>query len=289
MLGRRRIDFESLDDESYVIGAYHYLLEMRPDESGLRNYVEHLRNGTRTRRTMCSEMRGLDDWWLQRILHPEIALHLSRKLWVQQLPRAARILDLGGTDQHSANGALVALGYPYPFEELTIVDLPPADRHDLYGATHGRGRVQTPLGPAEYVDRSMTDLSPFADASYDMVFSGQSIEHVSEDDGDVMLREAFRVLRPGGHLCLDTPNRAATELQLGDGLSNPDHELEYTHAQLSEKLERAGFVIELARGLNLVAGAFESGVFSTEELARHVGVFSDIERSYVLAYVCRRP
>ena len=285
---RRRIDWETLDDENYVRGAYHYLLDMEPDVGGLQNYVGHLRAGTRTRDTMRSEMRGLDDWWLRRVLNPELSVHLSRRLWILQLPKAARILDLGGTAQHSANGALVEMGYPYPFELLTIVDLPPEERHELYGAAH-QLRVDSPLGPIEYIDRSMVDLAPFADASYDMVFSGQSIEHVCEHDGDRMLTEAFRVLRPGGHLCLDTPNRAATKMQLGDGLSNPDHKLEYTHEQLTQKIEGAGFVIEVAQGMNLLPHAFETGDFTTEELASSIGVYSDIERCYVLAYICRKP
>lgn len=287
MLRRRRIDFDALDDENYVVGAYHYLLAMRPDDGGLRNYVEHLRSGTLTRETMLAEMRGLDDWWLQRILDPHISLHLSRELWVQQAPRAARIVDLGGTDQSSDHGALVTLGYPYRFEQLTIVDLPPEERHDLYGAVHQN--VTSPLGPVEYVHGSMTDLSFVDDASVDLVFSGQSIEHVTAEEGDVVFQEAMRVLRPGGHLVLDTPNRAATRLQLGESFSNPDHKVEYTHAELSAKLERAGFVVEVARGLNLLPETFETGVYSTEEMARHLGVFADIERCYVLAYSCRKP
>jgi predicted SAM-dependent methyltransferase len=288
MFFKRRVDWSTLDEANYIRGAYHYLLDMEPDPGGLENYLQHLANGSLTRPTMVSEIRGLDDWWLHRISNPEIALHMSRKLWVKQLPKAARIIDLGGTAQSSPLGALVVMGYPYSFEQLTIVDLPPEDRHELYAATHGH-RVESPLGPIEYVERSMIDLAPFADSSFDLVVSGQSIEHVTEADGDRMLAEAFRVLRPGGHLALDTPNRAATRIQLGDGLSNPDHKLEYTHEQLSAKLERAGFVIEVAQGMSFVRQAFETGVFSTEELAKSIGVYADIERCYFLAYTCRKP
>jgi SAM-dependent methyltransferase len=282
------VAFDTLSDADFVVGAYHYLYGIEPDPDGFRNYVEHLRNGTRTRATMLAELRGLDDWWLQRILEPLLSIHLSRKLWVQQLPQARRILDLGGTDQGSDDGALVGLGYPYPFERLTIVDLPVEERHDLYAASHATAEVQTRLGPVDYHAGSMTDLSAFADGTFDLVFSGQSIEHVTEADADLVLAEVRRVLTPDGHLCLDTPNGAACRLQLGgDGVTNPDHEIEYTHEQLTEKLHRAGFVIEVARGLNHLPGSFESGTFSYEELARYIGVFADIERCYVLAYCCR--
>ncbi|MCU1373789.1 MAG: Methyltransferase type 11, partial [Actinomycetia bacterium] len=244
---RRRFDVHRLDDEAYIVGAYHFLLGRDPDPDGLRTYVEHLRNGTRTRESMLAEMRGLDDWWLQRILNPEISLHLSRKLWVQQLPPARRILDLGGTDQQSADGALLALGYLYEFDLLAIVDLPPDERHRLYDVVH-TGRVETKLGPVEYHHRSMTDLSVFEDGSFDLVFSGQSIEHVPEAEADVVLAEAHRVLRPGGHLYLDTPNGLACRLQLAgtdERVTNPNHDVEYTAAELRAKLEGAGFVIEV--------------------------------------------
>jgi 2-polyprenyl-3-methyl-5-hydroxy-6-metoxy-1,4-benzoquinol methylase len=49
---------------------------------------------------------------------------------------------------------------------------------------------------------------PWADASFDAVLSGDVIEHLVAADADAMLREARRVLRPGGRLVLHTaPNR----------------------------------------------------------------------------------
>jgi SAM-dependent methyltransferase len=287
---RRRRHPDHLDDEAYVVAAYHFLLGMDPDPAGLDNWVTHLRTGIRSRPVMLAEMRGLDDWWLARVTNPLLALHQSRKLWVQQLPPARRILDLGGTDQNRAQGALVSLGYPYDFEQLDIVDLPPEERHGLYD-TIWSGRHETPRGPVEYHHRSMADLSAFPDESYDLVFSGQSIEHVTEADADVVLAEARRVLRPGGHLYLDTPNGLACRLQLagtGRTVTNPDHEIEYTPSELRSKLDAAGFVVELERGLNFMPEAFATGSFTEVELAHNVGVFADVDRCYLLAYGCRR-
>jgi SAM-dependent methyltransferase len=52
---------------------------------------------------------------------------------------------------------------------------------------------------------------PFADGSFDRVFSGDVIEHMTRDDGVRMLQEAWRVLRPGGLLLIHTaPNTLFT-------------------------------------------------------------------------------
>ena len=60
------------------------------------------------------------------------SLHMSRCEFIVGLPRARTILDIGGGDVHHVEGALVAMGYPYEFESLTIIDLPADDRHPMY-------------------------------------------------------------------------------------------------------------------------------------------------------------
>lgn len=48
---------------------------------------------------------------------------------------------------------------------------------------------------------------PFADAAFDRVFAGDIIEHLDHADGPPLLREMWRVLRPGGFLLVHTtPN-----------------------------------------------------------------------------------
>jgi predicted SAM-dependent methyltransferase len=100
---------------------------------------------------------------------------------------------------------------------------------------------QTDKGSVEYLYTSMTDLSAFADNSVDLVNSGQSIEHITEEDADIVLRECMRILRPGGHLCIDTPNGESTRLQQAEFV-DPDHKVEYSHGALLSKIEDAGFV-----------------------------------------------
>jgi SAM-dependent methyltransferase len=289
--GRRSVDFRELTDEEFVTGAYWFLYERDVEADAFENHMARLRSGARTRPGLLSEMRGLDDYLLVRFEEPLYSVHRSRMLWVQQLPRAARILDLGGSHEGRADGALVAMGYPYDFERLVIIDLPADERHDLYPVGPGDGVVDTARGPVEYVEGSMADLSRFGDESFDLVFSGQTIEHVTQADADRALAEVRRVLKPAGHFAVDTPNGAACRIQLAGSdlaVTNPDHEIEYTAAELTAKLERAGLRIDLARGLGHIPGAFETGVFSMGELCRSTGVFAEVERCYLLAYLCSK-
>jgi predicted SAM-dependent methyltransferase len=51
-----------------------------------------------------------------------------------------------------------------------------------------------------------TKTFPLPADSFDYIFSEHMIEHISYNDGLVMLRESFRVLKAGGKIRLSTPN-----------------------------------------------------------------------------------
>ncbi len=53
------------------------------------------------------------------------------------------------------------------------------------------------------------DLSMFQDASVDYVVSHHSLEHVGCGEGDGFIREAHRVLKPGGSLLVFVPDMKA--------------------------------------------------------------------------------
>ena len=281
-------DIRAAAPSRFVRAAYQIMLRRDADPGGLANYVGHLQNGTLTPDGALDEL--LTSMEMREIPYRNLlrSLHQSRCDFVRLLPRASRILDLGGTDQDHDYGALVTMGYPYPFEQLVIVDLPHEERHELYGHRAASGVITSPLGPVQYRYHSMVDLSQYADGSFDLVFSGETIEHITEAEARTMLAGVQRVLAPGGWFCLDTPNRRATELMLGPGtLSNPDHKLEYTHERLVALLGSAGFDVIGEFGLNHLGDRFDKGEFDDAVAAQRHGVYADVANCQLLAYTCR--
>jgi predicted SAM-dependent methyltransferase len=87
------------------------------------------------------------------------------------------------------------------------------------------GWLNTDLQPdtyPEHRDRTvLLDASrpfPFDDMTFDYVFSEHQIEHIPEPAAHTMIRECFRVLRPGGRIRVATPDLAAIVGLYGDPL-----------------------------------------------------------------------
>jgi SAM-dependent methyltransferase len=97
-----------------------------------------------------------------------------------------------------------------------------------------------------WISESASRMPGVADASVDVVFSGQNIEHLPPADIVGFLLESRRVLRPGGTLVVDSPNRLATEAL---GWVHPEHTIELTAAEATALFALAGFDTTVVRGL----------------------------------------
>ena len=193
--------------------VYELVLGREPDPTGTQSYLNGLQTGAITPQELAGWAVASGEWWsVTPFRGLGQSLHFSRMIFVRSLPAGRHILDLGGTALGNATGALVLMGYPYEFDDLVVIDLPSQERNELYREDDAHEVTQTRLGPVRYRYHSMVDLSDYPDGSVDLVYSGQSIEHVPSDVADKVLSEVRRVLRPGGHLGLDTPNARVTEL-----------------------------------------------------------------------------
>jgi len=282
--------FGEMPPEQAFRSAFNIVLNREPTEQETRDVLPLIEQDALPRMELVKRLEGSVEHRFgvpfEKTTLPH-SLHMSRCEFIVGLPPAHRILDIGGGDVNHPEGALVAMGYPYRFDALTIIDLPADERHPMYRSAE-HPTVASPRGPVTYRYQSMTDLSVFADGSFDLVYSGQSIEHVSEDDGDAVLREVRRILEPGGAFAFDTPNARVTRLQQS-AFIDPDHKVEYTAPQLDVKLRAAGFEIVDRKGLNYVGESAAAGRFDWDEAARNRGMFAAAEDCYLLAYVCEKP
>ncbi len=152
-----------------------------------------------------------ENYWFQR--------HLAAYEFVLGFARGKRVLDLGsgegyGTDLLATRAGL-AVG----------VDLAP---EAIYHARHTYRRPNL-----RFVYRDLYDLD-LDDASFDLVCSLQVIEHLHHPE--TFMREARRVLVPGGICFISTPNRLLISPGRDEPL-NPFHITEYDARQFRDFMQ----------------------------------------------------
>jgi len=85
---------------------------------------------------------------------------------------------------------------------------------------------------------------PFGPASFDFVYCSQVLEHFHPDDVPEQLGEIARVLKTGGWLGLDTPNRLSGPHDISRGFTEEPsglHLKEWTYGELADLLLASGF------------------------------------------------
>jgi SAM-dependent methyltransferase len=93
----------------------------------------------------------------------------------------------------------------------------------------------------EAVVGDCTDLSRFDEASFDLVFASNFLEHLEWPDVDRCVDEARRVLRAGGRLILVQPNFRLAARRYFDDYT---HRTIFTDQSLPDYLSSRGFSIE---------------------------------------------
>lgn len=161
-------------------------------------------------------------------------LHSLRTRELEQLPRGARVVLSGGA-AGSWYFDWFARHYPTPIERHIGVEAFEPKPNDLPRYV-------------EWIASSLGDLGAVASASVDLVFAGEVIEHMWPDEISGFLAGAHRILRPDGHLALDSPNRRVTQ---AIGWLHPEHTVEFSVDEIVELLTIAGFGNVKMRGVLL--------------------------------------
>lgn len=164
-----------------------------------------------------------------------------------KLPAGGRFLDIG-TGAGVIPQTILRLGH-------SVATIEPAHHES------GREAIQRmiDLGAEGHLATVGPEPIPLPDASVDVAFAGDVIEHLPGTPR-FFLREIARVLRPGGHVVLTTPNavRLTVRIRVGLGnsgwppvsqyLDNPaepghhsGHHHEYTADELAFVLRDSGF------------------------------------------------
>ncbi len=216
--------------------------------------------------------------------------HAARlKLVREFLPPAPIILDIGGASDTQLEGSLLAMGYPHRPKEVWIVDLPIEQRiytNPVVNPEHFTTEAGTEI---RYVYSKMTKLSFLGIGKFDLVWSGQSIEHITEQESETLLKEVLQVLKPGGYFCLDTPNRKLTKLLCGKEFIHPEHKIEYTPDQLVEKVRAAGFEVEKVLAVTPMPISLRHERFCKLEAIREVEVTEEADTGLSFFIKCRKP
>ena len=137
------------------------------------------------------------------------------------LPPEPEILDLGagtGINLKNLSSLGFAVGVDYSLSAIEFCQR--------------RGLKNLVLAKAEEL--------PFKKASFDLITCLDLLEHLEDDEG--FLRECQRILKPGGFLLISTPAYqwlfSSHDIALG-------HKRRYSKKELKNKLEQAGFKIEI--------------------------------------------
>lgn len=296
---------DSQENTQILTALYFGLLNRKPDPSGLELWNKRLE-----RVGLSAVISGLIDsdefiiryahkkirsggmdnaikiigWLMQlqvgKILHP-IRCDLIKNI----LPAKELVLDLGGASSNPV-GALTEMGYCHA-KEITIVDLPLDTR--LKSGPDIKSSIDFNGSNIKYNLHNMSDLSSYANDSFDLVWSGQTFEHITKSEGIDLFSQVRRVLKPGGVFALDTPNRTVTRLLVGaDNYIHVEHKFEWEYLDFIDCFSNSGLQLIDTRGLLNMTSSLRSGCGALEDLNKENYMVNNTPETSYAFYVAYR-
>jgi 2-polyprenyl-3-methyl-5-hydroxy-6-metoxy-1,4-benzoquinol methylase len=110
--------------------------------------------------------------------------------------------------------------------------------------------------------KGLLDELNLKEASYDKIVFLEVIEHITEKQGEEILKSFFKLLKPGGKLVISTPNKASLWpliewsldfFKLVPNLADEQHEFLYKGSILEQKGKNAGFICSNKKQINTFA------------------------------------
>ena len=281
------------NNKIFVHNIYRYFLGKPDCQTGTDFFVKQLDSGKVTRKDLLLSFLMLPASLEQRYFKTQglYSHHQARLELVQTtLPAAKHILDLGGASDNNPSGSLLSMGYPHQPRQIDIIDLPDEARLIKAASTHGLKLYQTPQGTeVHYHYTSMTHLSIFPDETFDLVWSGQSIEHITPAEAAIVMEQVYRVLKPGAFFCLDTPNRSLTLLQVRQGFVHPEHKIEYDPLELTQQLAKAGFDVVAQKAVSPMPISYQTERFNRLEFIDSKSLGDNPDEGYSFYLQCQKP
>lgn len=167
---------------------------------------------------------------LEKKLNFNAFLHECRSICLAKIPQSKEILSIGCAGNWYFEW--FEKFYPYSIENHTGIDL--------------NSKPLNLPNNVTWIQHDGEDLRLIESQSFDLVFAGQFIQHLSWKSQVSFLLEVNRVLKPNGIFVLDSLNYSVTNRY---GWKQPEHVHELSFQQVCELLPISGFKIKDSYGL----------------------------------------
>ena len=288
-LGRESVGNKAVSkDIEFVSRAYELILQRPLDKAGKVFWNSRIQDNTFSKTNLVDTLVESPEYQMLKKTPFHEMVHLSRTVWVKDLPKATSILDIGGSSPNIEQGALIELGYPHRPKNLFIFDLPPEEQYwgkpkfpQDKSYDFNWGSIHYFHGRAEKI----TEVEGLMEKRFELIYMGQTIEHIYPEFLPTLLKWIGKHLEKDGLLIFDTPNRDITGIQ-SDSFIDEDHKIEYTPNSLLKILEENGFSVKRQWGMLQMPKTFKNKKFDPLEIYDHPIVSNDVSNAYLFGYLC---